>query len=672
MASSPAILDKLLPSETEKKRFVDQQFRRMLDGSDRKRKRLFENLSYYFGDQIPDLARQKASSEQRELMVYNICQRKIQGLVGSLLRNNFDISYMPIDGANTSLIQSLEDMLKADLNSGNWDYHLMMFLKIGMIEEAVMELTTNTRESPLGNLAFETTQPGSVVIDPNWRTNDSRDMQEACKFIYLSPTLILDMFPDMEDAIKGAVIERVRRGRDYEEKDEGFTKNYQTILGSDYMVLQYSCMEMVKASRTVDIKTGTEFPETNDTAYKIQWMQINNIDADYVREISYSKRVCKVITTIPGLLEKPVQDKPHEIQIERLPFFPWSPERVNGETRAIIDIIKGMQDTLNKRENMVSNIIENSANGAAAIDPDIVDSDPELKKLIQANWSNPRFKFWTAPGKLAGGKKFMEELPRSAPPNEVFAQINHIWEGIDRVLPVNAASDGRSESSQESGILYSMKQNAIEVAQTTLVRGISSILSEMGDAYFRAAKTFYSDVERKFVKPDGSVFSINQVIPLPSGDLGIRNDISSLQNLKTLVKMGKDSPNSRFSRRLIALDLLKLIPPTMPVLQTEVIGEIMSTLDVSDEFKERMDTALDSERVLAQSQEAATYATNKANVAQATAAEQQAQAPMPPSGPAAPASAAGPGGPSPAAPVDPTAAAMAALAPLLAGAGSAR
>ena len=621
--SSTAILDQLLPSDVDKKRFVDQQFRRALDATNRKRTRLYQNLSYYFGDQIPDQVKAKADQESRELMVYNISQRKVQGLVGSLMRNSFNIAYMSVDGTNTTLIQGLQDMLQADQNSGNWDFQFMSFLKYGMIEESIMELTTSNAESPLGNLRFECTQPGSVIIDPNWRTTNSADMQECFKYIYLSPTQCIDLYPDMEDAIKAAVIERVRFGRNYEQRDENFNQNYQTILGSDYMILQYMYMEPTRSHKEIDIKSGLELPDTKDIQYKMRWIEINGIDPEYVRDIAYSKKVCKVITTIPGLLQLPVQDKLHELQIERIPFFPWAAERINGETRSIIDIVKGMQDTLNKRENMLSNIIENSANGAALLDPDVVDNDPDQKRLIQQNWSNPRFKAWTVAGKLASGKTFIAELPKSAPPAEVFAQINHLWEGIDRVLPINAAADGRAESAQESGILYSMKQQAIEVAQTTLVRGIMSSLTEMGDAYFRAAKAYYSDVERVFVRPDGSTFKINEIMSLPTGDLGIKNDVSSLQNLKTLVKMGQDSPNTRFSRRLIALDLLKLIPPTMPVLQTEVIGEIMATIEVSDEFKARMDSALDQERQLAASQEEATYSANKANTASAINAMQQ-------------------------------------------------
>lgn len=621
------VLGKMLPGAVDKKTFVDMQFRRALDATARKRNRLYTNLSYYFGDQIPDAIKSKLDNENRDVYIYNIAQRKVQGLVGSLMQNNFNITYMAIDGSNTSLIHSLQDMLLADQNMGNWDYQFLEYIKYGLIEEAIMELSTSTAASALGNLQFSLCQPGSVIVDPNWRTSNSSDMQECFKYTYLSPSQLIDLFPDMEDQIKAAIFERIRVGRNYEERNQNFNQDYQTMLGSDFMVLQYYYLEARKSRKELDIKTGKELPDTEDVEYKKRWLEINQIDVDYVREVRYTKKICNVITTIPGLLSVPVQDRLHELQIERIPLFPWACERINGETRSIMDVIKPLQDTLNKRENMLNNILENSANGSAAVDPSIVDNDPTKMKQIQENWSNPRFKFWTVPGALLAGKNYFLELPHSVPPNEIFNQITHLWESIDRVLPINAAADGRSENRGESGILYSMKERAIEIAQQTLVQGIMSTLSEMGDAYYKAARSYYSNVERVFVKPDGSNFKINEIIALPSGDVGIRNDVSSLQPLKTLVKMGQNSPNVKFSRRLTALDLLRLIPQNFQSLQVEVMAELIDTLDLDDDYKAKLAVAVENTRVLAAGNEAAQFATANANKAQAEANTKNIQNP---------------------------------------------
>jgi hypothetical protein len=403
-----------------------------------------------------------------------------------------------------------------------------------------------------------------------------------------------------------------------------YNEFYQTTIGSNFMILQYDYLEPTKAMREVDISTGIELPQTEDAQYKARWCEINKVNIDYVREITYKKNVLRVVTTIPALMSKPVQDKRHEIQIERLVYFPWAPERINGDTRSVVDTIKSLQDSCNRRENMLNNILESSANGGAAVDPAIVDNDPEMKKLIQENWSNPRFKFWTTAGALVSGKNYFAQIPKTVPPNEIFAQINHLWEEIDRVIPVNAAADGRTQSNSESGILFSMKQNAIETAQTTLVRGIMASLTEMGEAYFRAAKSYYSNVERTFLKPDGSTFKINEIIPLPSGDVGMKNDVSGLQNLKTLVKMGPDSPNTRFTRRLTALDVLKLIPPNYATLQVEVISELMDTLDLDEDYKQRIMGAITRAR------EVATAMEDQVKAVSATAQAQAGQAMNPP------------------------------------------
>jgi hypothetical protein len=430
----------------------------------------------------------------------------------------------------------------------------------------------------------------------------------------------------MEDAIKAALFERIRIGRNYEERNQNFNYDYQNSIGSDYQVVQYYYLESVKSKKEIDMKTGKELPATDDIEYKKRWLEINQIDLDYIREVTYTKKISKVMTEIPYLIPYIVEDKPHEIQVERIPLFPWSCERINGETRSIMDVLKPLQDTLNRRENMLNNILENSANGSAAVDPQIVDNDSEKMKSIQENWTNPRFKFWTAPGALLAGKNYFQELPHTTPPNEVFNQINHLWESIDRVLPINAASDGRAESKQESGILYSMKERAIQIAQTTLVQGLMACLTEMGDAYYQASRNYYSNIERVFVTPEGKTFKINEVVALPTGDVAIRNDISSLQPLKTLVKMGQNSPNVKFSRRLTALDLLKLIPPNMPGIQVEVIAELLDTLDMEDDFKGKMAIAIENERKLANANENAQFSTFGANQANAEGQIAQAEA----------------------------------------------
>jgi hypothetical protein len=612
------------PSEEEKKIFIQQQFDRALSNVEARRIRLFDNLSYYMGQQIRDDARRKAADEGRKLWTYNIGKRKIDGLAGSLLQENFNITYMPLDGKNTTLVMALEDMLEADKNLNNWDAHFASFVLFGLIEEAVMELTTTTKNSPLGNLCFECTQPGCVVVDPNWRTGNSADMEEVYKYGYYSPTQIISMFPDMEDQILEQLELKRKQGRDYSDanRNQNFAYDYQDQLSGDYQVIQYANLDPEHHTREIDVATGLELPDTTDTSYKRDWCQINGVNPEYVRQIKSERKTCFVSTIIPGLLPTCVESRRHELQIGRLPFFPWSAARINGQTRGEMNDIKGIQDELNKRENMLTNIIENSANGSALLDEALVDGDDTLKQLIQDNWTNPQFKAWVKAGTLSSGKNFIAQLPRTSPPTDAFNQINHLWDGIDRVLPVNAASDGRSEGKQESGILYQQKTQAIIVAQTILKTGLSSVSTEMGEAYFLAAKTYYSDVTRVFVKPDGSKFSINEIIELPTGELGIRNDVSSLQNIKTLVKMGQDSPSSRFTRRLVAIDMLKEIPQNMPKFRAVWFKELSRTLDLSDEFKDEVMNALNEESQVADANLDNQLHTNLANSAKAKAVEQ--------------------------------------------------
>jgi hypothetical protein len=598
--------DRLRGEGPDRVKFVNTEFQRAYAAQERRRARMFEDLDMYWGDQIPSLARFNASQQGRELVVYNIAQRKVVGLVGSLLQNNFNITYLSRKGDQNTLIFTVQDMLEADKNHSNWDYNFMKFLTYGCIGgDAVMEMIERQNvDNPLGSLAFEVCTPGSVILDPNWTSDQSRDIQCTFKFHYLTPKQIMNTYGDKAEKIKDALKRELRNGSAYQERFYDDNRDNASSKGSTKQVIEYEYLEDDTHDIELDLSTGVTLPVTDDAAYKQQWMAVNNIDPNNVRVITYPKKTLKLVTICPELMQdEPLAEGLHKFQIERVTKFPWAPERICGEPRGIIALLRDMQITMNKRQNNINSIIESGANGSAFVSDGLVDGDEKAKAVIQANWTNPQFKMFVPEGKIESGKNFILPVPRNPVPNELFTQISRLYDDMDRILPVNAASDGLAQSSSESGVLFSLKSQAIIIAQTTLVRGIQNVLAEIGAAYAIAAKYKYAGVERTFTKPDGTVVKINEIVPLPNGDIGIKNDISSLQAVDTLVKMGSDSPNSRFERRAMAMGVLeKLNPQLYPDIYVNVLGEMLNTIDWDDSTGQGIKDAVDRSVKLAKAQ----------------------------------------------------------------------
>jgi hypothetical protein len=589
--------DRLRGYGPDKIRFVESEYQKAYAASQRRRDSLFADLEMYWGDQIPTIMQTHASREGRELVVFNIAQRKVIGLVGSLLQNHFNQTFLSLDGKQTSLIYTLQDMLEVDKNHSNWDYTFMQFLTHMAIYEGCMEMVeVQNIESPLGNLGFAVRTPGSYIIDPNWTSNNGKDIQCVFTTHYMSPKQIIETYGDKEDSIKEALRRDLRSGLSYEERRYTDYQDNASNRGGTYQVIEYQYLDSQKSTLEVETKSGMVLPATDNVLYKQQWLQANGLDAEAVREIDYVKKVLRVVTACPSLnMKEPLEDRLHKFQIERVTVFPCACERIAGEPKGIISLIRDMQITLNKRNNAMNDIIESGANGSAFVSEGIFDGDEKAKNTFLQNYTKPRFKQIVAAGKIESGQNFIQPFPRNNVPPEIFRQIDNLYNDIDRILPVNAASDGRAESSSEPGILFSMKSQAIAVAQTTILRAVQNTLTDMGNAYAAAAKAKYAGIERSFTKPDGTTVRINEVIPLPSGDIAIMNDISSLQPVRTLVKMGTDSPNSRFERRGVALDLLSKLNPNDPDLaevRTNLTGELVKTIDWSDTTSSAMNEAV--------------------------------------------------------------------------------
>jgi len=482
-------------------------------------------------------------------------------------------------------------MLLSDKELMDWEASYMELTRHGLVYQGVEEMFVSDRYSPLGNIGFRTLLPGHYVLDPNWKSYDSRDLKRLWKTSYLTPSEISKKYGIDDSQIKAMIRLQAQVASEYEEgaTDKGLIRFEQdTSYGDLYRVIEYHHMEKEKNKIRVNVNDGSIIPDGDDEFLK-QWAEFNgvNLDEDVIEREIY-ENIYYVTTICPEISKtKPLQDKRGYLQLGRLPFFHWSSCRINGENSGIPELLRSLQQTYNKRESLVDHMISSSANGGKLIDPEIVDNDPVRMERMRENFNNPSYTDWSGPGRLASGRNYIQELPRTQMDYGIINMLNRMVDMTDMISKHSAASDARTQSSDESGILFARKQLQSEINQASIIKSLEFYWNQKGEAYLIAAKQLYGDVYREFVIPsENKIVEINKPIMTPEGEI-ILNDITLLDRAKVVVDKSPMSTTMRAVERSINTELLRVIGGENPITRAEAVKNVMRTLDGSSSERSR-------------------------------------------------------------------------------------
>lgn len=584
-----AVLEEIIGSASQKISWVHNRFQNCIQALTPRRDRLFSNLEKYAGYQLSTEQIAKLDKQKRIPIVMNLSTRKVQSLAAAIVKNIWDVSFSPIDGKRNSLMFALEDMMEVDKSYCGWDYNFLMHVIYALVQDSCMEMTLNTDVDPLGRIAWEVCQPGTIAYDPNWRTGISKDMDFCFKYIQLTARQILSIYPDSTDNLLHAIMADEGQGGNFDIPKINQYQDYyfSKTLNGLYNVIEYNYLVDEESVKEIDVSSGLELPQTDDVDFKKEFVQVNQINPENIRSIYCMVKKAKIITICPGILPATTLYDGYDIfQIERLRFFPMAAERIVGEPRGIMDIVAPIQDAVNKLINNTQHIIDTASHGGGGVDPAIVGGDANKMKEIQKHWADPEYKFWTQQNALKNGVNFFASFPTHEVNGSIFTHLNNLLNELNRdMLPINPASEGSSERSGEPGIVFNLKMQAIEQAQLVLMKNIESFLREIGEAYLDAARTLYSKVKRVFYTTKNEEVVINEVKVLPSGDVAIENDIGSLQKCRVVVALSPKSPNARFTQRMTQMDVLKLLgnDPATQELRAIHLAKTLETIDYDDE-----------------------------------------------------------------------------------------
>lgn len=580
-------------------------------------------------------AKSNLKDDNRHIVQFNFIRGKINGLAGTMLKNPYDIDYVPTDGAYTTPTNIIKEIYYSDKEMMEWDHEYAESLRDGLISEGIEQMTISEEYNELGNIKFERIMPGHIILDPNWKSINDKMLKKIWKIAYLTPKEISEIYPKSKKKIEEYLYRQHMNGVTYEDDASTETVPYFNLddnYGTKYKVIEEHAMvpdkRKVRVVMTDDDKT-LEVPEDVDEQV---WLQENGFEADTpIVTKNISKDVYYVKTVCPSLMNTEfLENRKSEIQIGRLPFFIWSAARINGRNSGIVELLIDAQQTLNKRESLTDHIIATEAHGALALDPMIVGNDEGQFKTLLDNINKPDARIRTAPGALASGRQYIQRIPSAQFNPEVLNQVSRMADYVDKISQQTSALEGQQGSANEPGILFARRVAQAETALTMLGQSLERYIMNKAEAFMLLAQDLYSGTYREFtaINSDGKVsgtVAVNEEVETPFGTQVV-NDIASLPRHKVVLSKSPVGVTVRETTRAINGDLLGKVPQTNPITRSKILKNVVMTMDTSERERDEYTEAAMLEEQYAVEQVLTGIAQMRSERKQMEMAEQQMEA----------------------------------------------
>lgn len=610
----------------------------------RERAREFENLKTYAGidnSQWPDDLQSFLMQENRgtnygdftHLGTYNFVKMKLNGIAGSIVRNPFDATFVADEIEDTQKTMALQAAYMSDKELMDWIQYYHEAVRLGNIYQSVlrMHVKTDHPASPMGNIAIECMPPGSCIVDPNWKQLSSKELNHIWVLGYYTADQLKAKYEMKRDLIERELWLLSQFGPQYKQDEIDWNKDIPDIHGSQFLVVEHHYLEEEKVEREFDPVTGTVFWEWMSDEQKRDIAMEKNIDPTNITTIKVRDNVAYTKVTVPGLTQAffAVNQK-DEFQVGRLLFFPWATEYVNGKPSPMMDQLRDAQLEFNKRQSQITNAAEAAINSPMRVDEAILNG-ADAKEELKQNIGNPRYVLFQ---KRGTSRAFPDAVSRlhdgNNIPGDLFGIANQMVDLMDRLVPQPAASEGRTERSGESGILYAQKVEVAKTMQTTMLAGIKQLWNDLAESYFFLAKQLYSQGRREFTDAKGSfkVVVNDPQINILTGEERIANDFSTLSRHRVTISEAPSGVNNRLLQQELNSNLVQNYAQFAPNAAMTFMEQLINSLEMDEIQKQAAleSVGLDRERLRAQTEAAIVAAQAQAQAAQQSVGQQPQQA----------------------------------------------
>jgi hypothetical protein len=580
---------------------ITSDFDKALDDHYKHRKELAKYWDMYSGFDYGQWEKEAVGvlqKQNRHVAQFNFVRNKLNGLAGTLLKNPYDIDFVPVDGKELNATNIIKTIYYSDKEMMNWDFEYSQIVLDGLVQEGIEQMCISKQYNELGNIAFERITPGYVVYDPNWKSLNDRDLRRLWKTSFLTPIELKEKYPHAAQKIDEEIRRELLNGDDYDSDNETGAipfHNLDTVYGTKYRVIEEHIMSKVSKKISIVVDGNGEFieiPEGLNEEAKAYFLAAHSLPPETnISTKTVEKDVYYVRTICPELVRDSfIENKQSPIQIGRLPFFIWSSARINGRNSGMVELLSDPQMTLNKRQSLLDHMISTQAVGALMVDPDVVDNDMSKVNSLLDSINKPDGRIITAPGALASGRNYIQRVPTAQYNPEIMNQVSLMSEYIERLTPQTSTLDGQQDSSHETGILFARKEARAEIAMTVMAISLQNYNMNKGEAFMMLAKDLYSDTYREFaiVNSKGETtgtLAINEPVSKNGVQIGMLNSIKALPRFKVVVSKSSSGVTMRETNRAITAELLRIVPPTNLISRAKLMKNLMDTIDTSEREK---------------------------------------------------------------------------------------
>lgn len=587
----------IFSSESEEVRRVTDEFQRAFEADQRNRERSYANWKAYFavdGGQWSDITRERLNQNNRHAAQYNIIGPKVDALTGSLIQEEFDLDWKPIEGVRNSLTEGVKTAYYADKEIGSYEKHVEAVIRDGLIYEGNLKMVMSSKHNPLRNISFVRSTPGYLIKDPYWITDDDDDLLKSWEVFHLHPEEIVQKFGVTSQHLDEQIKLLRDSGNDYEQ----FIKDPNQLVmmgkkGSLCRVIEYHWMEVRNTSRLIGKKLDSErwlpFPITEDRAKLEQYMVTNKIDPTTMMESPYEDRIHHVRTIAPEAVEHNfLEDGVSKVQCGRLPYLSFTSNRAFGQNKGIVDDLMDIQSTINKRESKLTDMISTAQGGGKLVNKQLFDGPVQMERFRERA-NDPSYVEFVE-GEELSKERAIHYINSNQYPSQIINQLERMWDIVDRVSKVPAALEAISENANESGVLFERKLAVARVNTITIMNRIRDFRKKMAECYFNQFQVAYNGPERQFATEDGKRSTVlnKRVYNHRDGKTYIQDRPDQIPRCHVIATESRSAPNRMVRDRAIYSELYNLSTQTNPEYASFFFELMLGTMDLDDAHKQRL------------------------------------------------------------------------------------
>lgn len=588
--------DHIFSADAEKVIRVLEEFNEAFDADEKNRIRSYNNWENYFavdGGQWTPQAKLRLNQQNKHAAQYNIIGPKVDALTGSLIAEEFDLDWLPIEGDANSLTKGVKTAYYADKELGNYDRSIEQVVKDAMIYLGVMKVSMSAKHNSLKNISMTRTDPGYVLFDPHWISDNDDDCMKAWEVHHMTPAEVLQKYgvtsPQIEQDIKNTALQ----GSSYQQQSNDPNVNIPMHQKGDlWRVIEFHWIEKINTTRLIGQKIDSiswvPFPITTDKKKLERFMIANKIDPNTIQEAPYEDRIHHVTTIAPELVPyQLLEDGISTIQIRRLPYIQLTTNRAYGVNKGIVDDLIDIQQTINKRESKLTDLISTAQGGGKMVNENLF-TDPAAKERFRQRANDPSYVEFVDGDEMTG-KQSIQYINSNEYPAQIINQLQRMWEIVDRVSKVPAALEAISENANESGVLFERKLQVARINTITIVNRVKDFRKKLAEAYYEQFQLSYNGPERTFKEGKNKIVLNRRVYNKQEGKFYVENRPDQIPRCRVVATESKSSPTKMAKDRAIYSELYNLSVQTNPQYASFFFELLLGTMDLDEDKKARLD-----------------------------------------------------------------------------------